>query len=363
MSSLEESIRQAREQLAQIEKLTGENAKQTTSSQRSLGITRNKIGAQRKVVQGLDAQASALSRKISGGEREVKRLEGDLEKLKKEYGASVLESWKNHRLNTATAFLLASHDFNDGVRRLSFLRRYNNVRQGKGVEIDSLVRNIEAGIVRLEADRVKLSGVQAEGKKELGVLTDEEAKYAQTLKSLQSDRKKLEADARAQNEKIAAAQREIDRIMAEQARAAGREVDVVLSGRFEENKGRLPWPAGGRGTVLDRFGVVRGADGISRDSKGITIATEGGAQIRAVFDGEVTGVYNIGQFDKCVTIRSGSYVVLYGNLADTRLKSGDRVVLGDRVGRVNNSGDQSRHLLLFQIWHETTPLDPQVWLR
>lgn len=363
LSDLEQSIKQAREELQQIEKLTGENDKKTTSSERSLSLTRNKVGAQRKVVTGLDGQARALTTKIANDERQVGRLGEQLTALKKEFGTGVYTTWKNHRLNTATAFLLASRDFNDGVKRLSYLRRYNGVRMKKGTEIDSLARTIEKEIAKLDADKVKLDKLRGEGKRELEVLGKEEANYNSTLKALRSDRKTLEANAKKQRDKIASAQREIDRIMAEAARAAGRDFDVVLNGRFEENRGRLPWPVGGAGAVIDRFGVQRGADGISRDSKGITIATSRGAEVRALFDGVVSGVHKIGQFDKCVLVRSGAYVVLYGNLSDTRLKSGDRVALGDRIGRVNDGTDESMHLLMLQIWHETTPLDPEEWLR
>ncbi len=130
--------------------------------------------------------------------------------------------------------------------------------------------------------------------------------------------------------------------------------------------GKLPWPVegSGPGAVLDRFGKERMADGIEKDSKGIILATRRGAEVKAVFEGKVTGVYSVGQFEKCVTVRSGSYVVLYGNISTTNLKNGDTVVLNGTIGAVNNSDDADRHRLIFQmIWRETTPLDPEQWLR
>ncbi len=357
----EDAIRQARQQLAEIERLSGENVKQTTSSERALAIERNKIGAQKKVAQGLEKQVGGLATKIRADERQAGRLEKQLEGLKAEYGKTVYATWKNHKLNNATAFLLAAKDFNDATRRLTYLRRYNSERARRGTEIDSLGKELEREIRELEGEKKRLEGLRAESDKALGVLAKSEAAYKARLSDLQKDRRKLEADAKKEREKIAAAQKEIDRIIAAQARGA--DVDVVLSGRFEENKGKLPWPVGGAGAVVAHFGPNRMADGITRDEKGITIATGRGAQVRAVFEGKVTGVYNIGQFDKCVTVRSGSYIVLYGNLAETRLKNGDAVALNQIVGKINNSANEERHVLLLQIWRETVPLDPEEWLR
>ncbi len=362
IASQEETIRRARQQLAEIERLSGENTKQTTSSERALAIARNKIGAERRIVQGLDRQAGDLSSKINADERQIKELENQLVRLKKEYAEAIYSAWKNHKLNTATAFLLAARDFNDATRRLSHLRRYNGVRVNKGAEIDSLGKELQAEVERLGASKDTLDGLKAQSQAALSTLTKSETSYQSTLKKLNANKKKLEADAKKERDKIAAAQREIDRIIAAQAAGRG-EVDVVLSGKFEDNKGRLPWPAGGAGTVLAHFGANRMADGITRDEKGITIATQAGAQVKAVFEGKVTGVYNIGQFDKCVTVRSGSYIVLYGNLTDTRLKTGDQVAINQVVGRINSSASEERHVLLLQIWRETTPLNPEEWLR
>lgn len=361
-----ERRRLAEKRLEEIRGLLGDNYGNILASERGLKLAGNRIAAQREIAAGLDADMERFSAKISAGARQIRGLDSTITELKKDYGRQVYSAWKNHMLNNAAAFLFASHDFNDATRRLAHIRRYNRAREMKKAQIDSLVGRLQSDTMALRISKDTLGVLKAESNAVLSSLRADEAKYRDAQKRLRSDRKKLEAQAKKERETIAAAQREIDRIIALQAKAAKGErsgADVALSGRFEENRGRLPWPVGGPGTVLDRFGVERMADGIERDSKGITIAARPGATVKAVFEGRVTGVYNIGQFDKCVTVRSGNYVVLYGNLASTEFKSGDTVALNQSVGTLGDSNNADRNMLIFQIWRETTALDPEEWLR
>jgi septal ring factor EnvC (AmiA/AmiB activator) len=278
----------------------------------------------------------------------------------------VYAGWKNHKKNNATAFLLSAKDFNTATRRLSWLRSYNRARVEMGVEIDSLSALLQADIKVLSTKKAELESAKIQKDREMTSLSNDEKAHNASLKELQKDRKKLEAQAKKERETIAAAQKEIDRIIAAQVKAGKgqrTEADVILTGKFEDNKGLLPWPVGSSATVLDHFGVNRMADGVAKNSSGLSIAAPRGAAVRAIFEGKVTGVYNIGQFDKCISIRSGNYIVVYGNLATTTLKSGDAVAINQSVGKLSDADNADKHLLLLQIWRETTPLDPEVWLK
>jgi septal ring factor EnvC (AmiA/AmiB activator) len=361
-----EDIRRARQRLAEIDKLRKTNSAEITASERDLTLARNRISAQREIVAGLEGQIKQLSAKIDADSVRVGALERNLTVLKNEYVASIYSTWKSQKLNTVATFLLASQDFNDATRRMTYIRLYNRERARKGLEIDSMTRSLVAEMDTLAAEREGLSMLRSESRAEIVLLREDENEYTEALNTLKKDRKRLEANAKAERAKIAAAQRQIDRIMAEQAAAQKKkgaltEAETALSGRFEDNKGRLPWPVGGPGTVLNHYGTQKMGDGIVFDFTGIFVAATAGAGINAVFDGVVSGVYGVGQFDKLVIVRSGNYRVIYGNLAATPLKTGDKVAVGQRVGTLSTSGKD--HKLMFQIWNGTTPLNPEHWLR
>ncbi len=372
VEELREQIRRDQQQLDATNALLGKNRDNIRLSERDLKLVRNNIETRRSMVRNLDKEAAIITAEINTNTRQVRELDSKLETLKKEYAEFVYSAWKNYKMHNTMAFLFASRDFDDATRRITYMRRYNKAREEKGAEIDSLNYILHYELEKLNVRKVELENSKAQKNIELTALSKEEKQHSSALDHLKSDRKKLETQARTQKGKIAAAQKKIDQIIAEQAKASktGRsqaqiERDIILSGKFEDNKGKLPWPAGGPGSVLDHFGrhAVSSQQGITNDFKGINIAAPRGAPVKAVFEGEVTGVYNLEHFNNCITVRSGSYIVLYANLARTSVKMGDKVAINQEIGRLFDTDDEDQHMLIFQIWRETTPVDPEQWLR
>lgn len=369
IDQLRAEMNRAQEQLKATNALLGKNQNQIKSSERNRKLTENNIATRRGMIRNLDKQAALIEAEINANTRQVRELDGQLESLRKDYGEFVYSAWKNHKMNNAVAFLFASRDFNDATRRISHMKRYNRMREVKGAEIDSVNYVLQYEIEKLALRKQELDEAKAEQKKEMTELSKEEKQLASIISGLRNDRKKLEAQARDQKSRISKAQKQIDRIIAEQSKAsktgrtdAQREQDVILSGKFEDNKGLLPWPVSG-GSILHRFGRQTVASGVVNDFKGVDIAAPRGAKVKAVFEGEVTGVYNLDHFNNCVMVRSGSYVILYANLARTSVKTGDKVAINQQVGTLFDTDDSNQHYLVFQIWRETIPVDPQQWLR
>lgn len=369
IDELRAQMKRDQDQLKATNALLGKNQSQIQSSERNRKLVENNIATRRSMVRNLEKQASLIGGEITTTTRQVRELDQELETLKQDYGRFVYDSWKNHKMNNAVAFLFASRDFNDAQRRIGHMKRYNNMRETKGAEIDSISFVLNYEIEKLSLRKQELDEAKAEQSKEMAELSKEEKQLASIIGNLRTDRKKLETQARDQKNRIAKAQKQIDKIIADQAKAAKsgrtqaqREEDIVLSGKFEDNKGKLPWPVNG-GSVLHRFGKQKISAEITNDYKGIEIAAPRGATVKAVFEGEVTGTYELDRFNICVTVRSGSYIILYANLARASVKTGDKVAINQQIGALSDSSDADQHLLIFQIWRETTPVDPLQWLR
>ena len=69
--------------------------------------------------------------------------------------------------------------------------------------------------------------------------------------------------------------------------------DRQLSGSFERNRGILPVPITGPYVIVSHYGqyAVDGLRNVKLDNKGIDIKGKPGAQARAVFDGEVSAIF------------------------------------------------------------------------
>ncbi len=357
----------AEKRLAEIEKLSKALSGDIVRSERDLRVARSAIEAKRKVAADLDRETRRVTSEMNADMRAARRLDSTLTALKHDYGRMVYAAWKSRKTTGPTLFLLSAKDFNDASRRLSFIRRYNRAREKKGAEIDSLNRSLQIEIERLAVRKQEIAGLKKESDRLIADLAKEQAGYESALRTLSGNRKKLEAEAKRERQKIAAAQREIESIMARQAQEAKKtplsEADLALSGQFGDNKGRLPWPTGTPGLILHHFGKERTADGIQSDFKGLIIAATPGSDVRAVFEGTVTWISDLGQYDKCVIVCSGDYYVGYGNISSLAVKSGDKVSPGQSLGQVTGSDDRDRHRVLLWMQRGDLVLDPEQWLR
>lgn len=134
-----------------------------------------------------------------------------------------------------------------------------------------------------------------------------------------------------------------------------------ISGSFENNKGRLPWPVE-KGDVKIHFGTYSiERTKLRGNNPGITLATEPGAVVKAVFEGEVSRIFDI-DGNWSVLIRHGKYFTVYSNLSSVSVSKDQKVSSGQMLGRaaVNDDGNGEIEFLLMQ---ENRNLDPESWIR
>lgn len=136
-----------------------------------------------------------------------------------------------------------------------------------------------------------------------------------------------------------------------------------LSKNFVANKGRLPMPVTGTTSIVGGFGQRKHSQwNVTTNSNGVDIQAQSGANIRAVFDGEVSKVFSSPGSNTCVIIRHGDYYTFYSNIYDLFIKKGDKVKTGQSLGRIYTDPDTGIATMHFQLWQKTTKLNPTPWL-
>ena len=121
-------------------------------------------------------------------------------------------------------------------------------------------------------------------------------------------------------------------------------------------------PITGSYTVVGHYGQyqVPGLKNVRLDNKGIDIRGKAGAQARAIFNGEVSAVFQYNGLNN-VLVRHGSYISVYCNLSNVSVKKGDRVKTRDAIGTVGADA-QGNVVLHFQLRKETSKLNPELWI-
>ena len=136
----------------------------------------------------------------------------------------------------------------------------------------------------------------------------------------------------------------------------------TLNNLFRNQKGFLPWPVRG-GRITDRFGFRQNAAarGLKPDNFGIDMRCPPGSSINAVHDGVVLMAVKQAPYDYIVTIKHGDYTSAYFFLISKTVNPGDKVVVGQSIGRLRSGVDEAD--FHFEIWDNQNRVNPEFWLK
>jgi murein hydrolase activator len=142
---------------------------------------------------------------------------------------------------------------------------------------------------------------------------------------------------------------------------------VALSKNFESNRGRLPWPVL-KGSITEGYGKNPHPTipNVYTNNNGIDIGAPRNAQVRAVFQGEVTSVLNIPGAGKVIIIKHGNYRTVYSNLQEVYVSVGSSVGTKQSIGSLlteSDGGLSTAHFEIHQVINGTVQrINPTLWL-
>ena len=360
------------EQIARQEKILTSTENDISSQVSNLNIVSAKLKERTRVLEKTRNEIRSLDRESTRLQKEITQLEKEHEQCRERYAdACRFYQHQNASFNPLT-FILATESFREMSRRARYVSEYSGSLREMADEITQKKDTLEdrkAQIEILRKEKTELQKVQQKNEEEA---RKEEKQQKKLVDQLKNKRTTLKKEIASKQKKMDELSKEIDRqiqlaIKEEQNRNQGKQQpqeDIKLSGSFESNKGKLPMPITGAYLVVGEYGVqnVAGMRDVKQNNLGIDIQGQEGAQARAVFDGTVSSIFQQGKGQIGVLIRHGSYISVYCNLSETRLKKGDKVKTSDIVGNVQTS-DDGTPVLHFQLHKESTRLNPSDWLR
>ncbi len=371
IDELNREIQRAEEDIRRNTALLNETKSNQQASQRELKLIQNRITSRRKILAALQSRIRLINSDISDNRGQIRQLESRQDKLKREYAAMIRESYRNYLQNNYLAFIFASKDFTDATRRVNYMRRYNAMRERKAAQIDSLSGVIATHIAELDTKLSELDKTKKEENNTLTTLGKDQKQYQTSLANLKQQEGKLNKEIANSRAQIQKAQKEIERMIAAENRKEGKKTLSAeqqrevreLSGKFDQNRGKLPWPVRG-GVIIDRYGVHPHPTqkGVTVDNKGINIAAAKGAEVRSVFEGTVANIFFYQGLNNTVMVRHGDYITVYSNLASVTVKVGDKVSLNETLGRLSSGSDDDEYALHFEVWKQSSNLNPEQWI-
>lgn len=373
IAELQEKKQKAAREIAYTTKLLEDVRKNERTSLNRLRLINNKINQRNLIISSINNEVELFQQFINDNNLVVELLENDIESLKKEYALMIQAAYRNRNANDKIMFLLSADDFNQAYRRLLYMKRYTNYRRQQANTIETVQTVLDETSGKLEQQKTQKQTLIDENLLEKQRLAGEQSQKNYEIQKLKKEQRTLRQKLSQQRKIEQELEREIQRIIEEEARksrAAGKPGFALtpeqrLTGdNFEQNKRRLPWPVE-RGIITEHFGIHKHPvlTNVEIRNNGINIATEAGAKVRAVFNGEVSRVFGISGGNTAVIIRHGKYLSVYSNLREVLVKKGDKVSTKQNIGTIfTDSGDGNKSILKFQIWRESSKLDPEQWI-
>lgn len=377
----QESRRAAlQKEIAQLEQQIKENTARSNSALGELTLVRSQIASRRSLVEECEREIRRISDTIAVRQAAADRLQERLETMETYYRRLVRNAYKNRDARVWYSYLLSSRDLGQATRRFVYLRDLSGEMNTQARKLKALRAELGEELVRLAALRSEAEAVKSEHEQELQGLRKAEIRSDQLVADLKKDKTLYQRQLNAKRKQVEALNREIERIIAQALEEARRKeqaaknkktdgqktetkpVDVKLSGEFAANKGKLPWPADG--PVVERFGKHNHpvyTTLVMPANNGVNIGLSRGAEVRAVFDGEVKRIIVMPGYGRCVLVQHGTYFTFYCKLGEVQVKSGDDVKTGQVLGRIDTIDGQTQ--LHFEVWKEKEPENPELWLR
>lgn len=408
---LEKERQQLKREIEQTQQLLDKNKKTTKENIGQLSLLNRKLNLQGNVIENISKDINLLDNTISKSQHDVNKLQVLLDTLKQEYAKSMVYAYRNRSNSDFLNFIFSSGSFNDAIKRITYLKSYRNYREMQGENILRTQELLKERIDELGGNKKKKRVVLQTQSKELSVLESQQQEKNQLVAKLKAQGKELNSQIAAkkkQMQKVSnaiaaaikraqdAARREaIAKAKEDKARRdaetkkniaenkpdnpatkpvitrpnksvaapsvlLGNDADVKLNANFISNRGSLPWPVD-KGYMIMRFGPQKLEIGVTVDNPGITIGSDIGSSVKALFDGEVASVTNIDDM-QLVVLKHGAYFTTYSNLSGVNVSRGQNVHTGQVLGKVapNDEGLGSIDLI---ISNEKGNLNPEGWLR
>ena len=374
---LEERRQELRQEINKINQLQQEN-KSKEKSQLSLIVNYNyKISVLNNLISVTNQQANLLTREINSNQKKITKLRDELKALKEDYAAMIVKSYKSKNQQSRIMFLLSSDNFKQAYKRLQYMKQYSDHQKQQGQEIKTKseeLQSINASLLVQKADKQKLINENRVVQK---TLEAERKQHQVLMTSIKKNINVYAAQIKAKQQEADRIDREIDRIIREaivksNKKAGKAETSVgfsltaeekVLASNFVSNKGKLPWPVE-KGFVTLGYGTQPSPidKSVSIRSNGVRIATEKGAKVRAVFNGEVSRIVVIKNSNPIVMIRHGNFITAYKNLSKVYVKEGDKVTTKQEIGEVFTNPSNGDTILNFIIYENLNTLNPAEWI-
>lgn len=321
------------------------------SAQQELREVETELAQTHQRLDQLQAERRQLADETTQLRQHRERLEGE---RAAQYAALGQQLAALYRLGPTPQLklLLNQSDPAELDRMQAYLNRLTQARQQRLTDIARLDTALADTETALAERQTRLDTLADELETQSALLAERTEERRGVVTTL-DDRYGSEADRLADlNQSREQAEQQLRAIQAELARLA----EPTPTTHITRTQGDLPWPV--QGSITASFQRRNGVH-----YNGIVIQASEGTAVTAVHSGRVVFADWMRGFGNLLIIDHGDQIMtLYAHLQQFSARPGQQVSRGDAIGRVGNSGGQSRPALYFEVRRGGEPINPQRWI-
>ena len=388
----------------------------TEATLSELRVLENQVNYREELLKNFDSQIRSTELKIDEKQQQIEQIEEKLELLVFQYKQLLLYAYKHRSKEGQWMYVFAAKNYNEAVKRKKYLIKIAELQRKQKqiiLQHQRLISNEKTILEKEKQSKITIAEQKKLEKEDLLVDKKEQEKNYDKLKKAEN---KLASEMKLiENKKIILKQRIKEAIStelaAEEARRKANERknavnntatntsnakvtssdktnttvtptttetpkrtitisetrEVELNQSFESNRGRLPWPVE-RGTITEGYGrqLHPKLKEIYTNNNGVDISTHRNANVRSVFDGEVTSVLSIPGAGKIVIIKHGNYRTVYSNLQEVYVSVGTKVKTKQAVGSLLSIDGEALSVSHFEIHQvsngQINRMNPSSWI-
>lgn len=353
-----------------------DSKQQSRAGLRQLAMVKQKLRLREKAIDNINRQVKMLEGNIGKSKSNIDSLKDRLDTMKVQYARNIVYSYKLRNNYEYLSFIFSATSFTDAYRRAQYFRAYHKYCEDQVIAIKQTQKLLTGKISGLEIARREKDAVIEKQEKQMEELVEEKKEKNDIVKSLKSREKEIASELNAKKsayKKVMSAVtnaigdvyvKDVKSHESPTAKKEPKKLELTpegkrISGSFEDNKGHLPWPVE-KASIKMHFG--RNAQGtVITNNPGLTIETEPGIRVKAVFEGEVVRIFDI-EGAWTVILRHGKYFSVYSNLQSVNVARNQKIESDHVVGIAARNSDGNGEID-FILMQEIKNLDPEKWLK
>ena len=370
--TLERKRQELTSDIKQIEKLIDNSLNKKRTLVTNLENLKFKIDLQKKLIININNQLNIIVDEIDRNTIELNQLLKKQKKVKEDYASMILKSYKHKSKLNRIMFVFSANNFTQGYKRLQYYKQYIKYKDKQIKQIKLTTTLVDNVLEELDEQKTQKKNLILANEKIKINLDKENLTQKNMIVEIRSDEKRFTNQIRIKQKQAQDIDKQIEMIIAEAtAKVKNKglpefnltEEAKLISKKFNENKGKLPWPVE-KGIVILKYGkqphpIVRTT---TIQSNGVRILTSQNQEVRAIFDGKVYSIIISKNGSHAILVQHGNFFSVYKNLSEIYVKKGETIETKQVIGKLITNKSSGQTILNFSIFKDGLTQNPSAWI-